>query len=173
MNSNRLMFNDDKKITLPRIKNTYHEISMNTNSVRNMNSYLINKFSNHTNQKLNEDDKLTKRNLIIDSHNSPWRKFENDREDHIVKNIKKSFVNFDRQKNHKILYEIQSLINSFKDKEYDYINNPNIEDSLLNTFKNFVIFKRKKEFDDGMPILKIKQNEFLENLNKSEKVFYI
>jgi hypothetical protein len=171
MNSQNAIQNEDRKIILPKIKNINQDLKINSNSVNNLNSFLNKKFTNQTLQKLFESEKLNRRNLNIDSENSPRRKFEIEKENHKIKKIKNSFTNFDKQKNLKILKEIENMIFSFKTKELNLNNNSEIRDSLLNTFKNFVIFKRKKEFSEGVPILKIKKNEFMENLSKCEKVF--
>jgi hypothetical protein len=166
MNSHSI-HNEEIKFTLPKIK-----IYKNENFYRNMNSNINPKLNSNTVQKLYEENKLMKQDLNLDSGHSRFRKIELIKQNQNSAKIRKSFANYDRTKNSKILQEIEDMIESFKNK--DYTNSKNSQefgDSLLNTFKNFVIFKRKKEFSEGVPILKIKQNEFMENLIKSEKVF--
>lgn len=162
-----LIHNEEIKFTLPKIK-----IFKNENFYRNMNSNINTKLKNKTLQKLYDENKILNQDLYLDSGHSRFKKFQMIKENQNSAKIRKSFANFDRTKNSKILHEIEEMIESFRNKDYSNSkNSQEIGDSLLNTFKNFVIFKRKKEFSQGVPILKIKQNEFMENLIKSEKVF--
>lgn len=40
------------------------------------------------------------------------------------------------------------------------INNEENKDILFNSFQNFIVFKKNEEFQKGVPILKLKQDEF-------------
>ena len=154
--------NEEIKFTLPKINNF--------NANKNFNFV----------QKVFEENKVVNKKLIIDSVYSPFRKFEYLKENQNLKTIKKSFsfVNKDMNKNNKIFEDIENMIESFKNKEFNNLKtSTESENSLLNTMKNFVNNLRKKELamsDDEVPSLgRKKQNEFLKNLIKSEKVHKI
>jgi hypothetical protein len=162
-----LIHNEEIKFTLPKIN-----IFKNKKFYRNMNSNLNTKLENNTAKKLYDENKIINQDLYLDPGHSRFKNFQMIQENQNSAKIRKSVSNFNRTKNSKILHEIREMIESFKNKDYSNSKSTQeIGDSLLNTFKNFVIFKRKKEFSQGVPILKIKQNEFMESLIISEKVF--
>ncbi len=69
-----------------------------------------------------------------------------------------------RQRNDSVINQINSLlenIDSLKTKSTAF--SPEVKDSLLNSYKDFIVVKEKHKFFEGMPILQLKKEEFLKN----------
>lgn len=78
--------------------------------------------------------------------------------------LEKIFKNSNKEKNDKVIHQINSLlanIDNLKTKSTAW--NPEVKDSLLNSYKDFIVVKEIDKFYDGMPILQLKKEQFLKN----------
>jgi len=79
------------------------------------------------------------------------------------------FKNSNKEKNNNVINQINSLlvnIDNLKTKSTNF--NPDVKDSLLNSYKDWVIVKENNRFAEGVPILELKKEQFLKNTKIKE-----
>jgi len=137
LNQNRTK-NDDCE-TLENIKNKIQINNMNV-SIKN---YRMDNFKQLRN-KFNKLSHSTKNQYTLD--------------------VVKLFKNTNKEKNDKVINQINSLlanIDLLTTKSTAF--SPEVKDSLLNSYKDFIVVKENIKFYEGMPILELKKEQFLKN----------
>ncbi len=78
--------------------------------------------------------------------------------------LEKAFKKSNKDKNDKVINQINSILANLDDLKTKSTNfNPEVKDSLLNSYKDFIIVKENNKFSQGMPILELKKEQFLKN----------
>ena len=78
--------------------------------------------------------------------------------------LEKVFKNTNKEKNDKVIKQINSLLSNIDNlKTKSTAFSPEVKDSLLNSYKDFIILKENNKFSEGMPILELKKEQFLKN----------
>lgn len=130
---------DDNCETLENIQNKLQINSMNVN----IKNYRMDNFK----QLRNKFDKLS----VSTRHQKSL-------------DLEKLFKNTNREKNDKVINQINSLlanIDLLTTKSTAF--SPEVKDSLLNSYKDFIVVKENNKFNEGMPILELKKEQFLKN----------
>jgi hypothetical protein len=115
---------------------------------------------------------LNIKNYRLDNFKHLRNKFENfstSTKNQKTYDFDKIFKNTNKEKNKYVINQINSLlstIENIKTKTNDF--SPDVKDSLLNSYKNFIAVKEKKKFTDGVSILNLKREEFLKNTHLQE-----
>jgi hypothetical protein len=120
--------------------------------------------------KMNERGKLVKQQLSLDSVYSrlgrlreAQRLNELDRKNYeLAKQYSRNSPN--KRKNEEILGQIDKLFQIFDNMKTASSKSGMFKypDSLLNSHKDFIIIKKNKEFNEGVPILKLKQDDYIQ-----------
>jgi hypothetical protein len=133
---------------------------------------LINVPSIKTVDNMNKKNILAEQNLSLGAVYNRIGKLKNARRD-FFENVNKmeeekvsKKINKNREKNENILDGINSLFKMLDNIKTASSDSLHIKDSLLNSHKNFIIVKKIKEFNDGVPILKLKKEDFMEKSKK-------
>lgn len=134
--------NLDKEVINETLENTQNKLQINSMNV-NIKNYRMDNFKQLRNkfEKLSVSTKLQ-------------RSFD----------FEKAFKNSNKEKNEKVIDQINSLlanIDLLKTKSTAF--SPEVKDSLLNSYKDFIVVKEKNKFYEGMPILDLKREQFLKN----------
>lgn len=78
--------------------------------------------------------------------------------------LEKVFKNTNKEKNDNVINQINSLLANIDNlKTKSTIFSPEVKDSLLNSYKDFIVVKENNKFFQGMPILELKKEQFLKN----------
>jgi hypothetical protein len=120
---------------------------------------------------LNENKILKDKIISIDTRFSRVGKLKNAEKlytDEIVKQKekkKKKIISVSQNKNERILNEINYLFDVLDNIKTTSDHSLPVPDSLLNTHKNFILFKKYDQFEKGISLLDLKRQEFLEKAN--------
>ena len=144
------------------------------NNSENIKDNLVNKKeeNNETLENFNNKLQINSMNVNIKNYRMDnFKKLRNKFENFSVStkhqknlDLEKLFKNTNKEKNDKVLNQINSLLENlynFKTKSSSF--GPEVKDSLLNSYKDFIIVKENIKFFKGMPILELKKQEFLKN----------
>lgn len=134
----------------------YDENKYNYNNILSSKDYLVNNLA------------VNIKNYRLDNFKSLRNKFEKislSTQNKKSLKLDKIFLNSYKEKDLVVVNQINSLLLNIDSMKTKQSFSPDIKDSLLNSYKNFIILKEHKKFKEGVSILDLKKEQFLKKTN--------
>jgi beta-N-acetylglucosaminidase len=158
----------------------HDEINRNNNGVRTL-DFIGNEDNTETVENIQNKLQISNMNVNIKNYRMDNFKQLRNKFDKISVSTKhqktfvfeKIFKNTNKEKNDNVINQINSLlvnIDNLKTKSTAF--SPEVKDSLLNSYKDFIAVKEINKFYKGVSILELKKEQFLKNTKIFEVKFF-
>jgi hypothetical protein len=156
------------------IKKKHNDISINTNMTYERSVLDPNKYKDIVYPVSNSNINL--KNYRIDNFKHLRDRLDKVRLNTIVKKSKdfeRIFDHTNKVKNNNVINEINSLLVNIDNIKTKNSFSPEIKDSLLNSYKDFVAVNRQTKFNEGTSILDLKKDAFINKLKIFDVIKFI
>jgi len=172
--SNSRQSKNEKESSIKIVKKKLNDSSINTNETYERSVFDPNKYKDIIYPVSNSNINL--KNYRIDNFKHLRDKLDKVR----LSTLEKKSKNFDRifdhtnkVKNNNVINEINSLLVNIDNIKTKHSFSPEIKDSLLNSYKDFVAVNRQTKFYQGSSILDLKKDAFINKIKIFDVIIFI
>lgn len=155
----------EKDPSIKIVKKKHNDSSINTNETYERSILDPNKYKDIIYPVSNSNINI--KNYRMDNFKHLRNKLDKVRLDSVdkkINNFDRIFQHTNKAKNNNVINEINSLLVNIDNIKTKHSFSPEIKDSLLNSYKDFVAVNRQTKFYEGTSILDIKRDEFIKKI---------